>query len=83
MRSRPVAPRASRIALIVASVPDETSRTISTPGTSATTRSASAISASVGAPKLVPRAAAARTASSTIGCACPTRMAPQDATQST
>ena len=52
-------PRASRIALIVASVPDETSRTMSMPGTASTIRSASSTSRDVGAPNDVPRAAAA------------------------
>jgi hypothetical protein len=47
--SRPVAPRASRTADMVASVPDDTSRTWSTEVRS-TISSASATSASVGAP---------------------------------
>ena len=47
-------PRASRIALIAASVPDETSRTISTDGTASTISAASSTSASVGAPNDVP-----------------------------
>jgi hypothetical protein len=63
MRSRFVTPRASRRALIAASVPDETRRTFSTDGTQATISAASSTSASVGAPKLVPRRAASRTAS--------------------
>ena len=50
MRSRPVAARARRTALIAASVPDETNRTISIEGTTFATRSASATSGSVGAP---------------------------------
>ena len=40
-------------------------------------------SASVGAPKLVPAAAAALTASTTSGCACPAISGPHDMTQST
>ncbi len=53
--SLPVAARASRIADIAASVPEETSRTCSTEGTIETIRSASWTSASVGTPKEVPR----------------------------
>ena len=49
MRLRPVAPRARRSALIVASVPDEQSRTISRCGTRVQSSSAISISASVGA----------------------------------
>ena len=44
--SRPVKPRARRIALIVASVPELTSRTISIDGTASTISSASSFSAS-------------------------------------
>ena len=40
--------------LIAASVPDETSRTISTDGTASTISAASSTSASVGAPNVVP-----------------------------
>ena len=58
-------------------------RSISADGTRATTASASSISPSVGAPKLVPPAAAARTAATTAGCACPATSAPQEHTQST
>src|SRR6266480_4945256 len=54
MRSRPVKPRATRMADIVASVPELTSLTISTDGTASQIASASSISASVGAPKRVP-----------------------------
>ena len=50
-------PRASRIADIVASVPDDTSRTWST-GVRATISSASSTSGGLGVPKEVPRAAA-------------------------
>ncbi len=52
---RPVAARARRTALIVASVPELTNRTMSTDGKVATTRSASRSSSSVGAPNVVPR----------------------------
>jgi len=47
---RPVAPRARRMALMAASVPELTSRTISSEGTSRTISSASSTSRSVGAP---------------------------------
>src|SRR6266540_5697640 len=59
IRARPVAARARRTALIVASVPELTNRTISTEGTIATTRSASRTSSDVGAPNDVPRRRAA------------------------
>ena len=52
--SRPVKPRATRTALIVASVPELTMRTSSTEGTASQIRRASSTSSSVGAPKLVP-----------------------------
>jgi hypothetical protein len=48
--SRPVAARATRIALMLASVPEEVIRTISAAGTRSTTAAASSDSASVGAP---------------------------------
>ena len=54
---------------MVASVPELTMRTISTAGSARVMASASSVSASVGAPKLVPRAMASRTARSTAGCA--------------
>ena len=76
-------PRARRIALIAASVPLDTSRTISTEGIAATIRSASSTSSSVGAPNVVPRAAAARAASTISGRAWPNRSAPHDCTRST
>ena len=47
----------------MASVPELTRRTFSTDGTASMIISASSLSASVGAPKLVPRPAASRTAS--------------------
>ena len=75
--------RARRIALIEASVPDEVIRTISADGTRSTTRAASSTSASVGAPKLVPAAAAALTADTTSGWAWPAISGPQDIIQST
>ena len=81
--SRPVAARASRSALIDASVPDEVIRTISADGIRSTTSAARSTSASVGAPKLVPAAAAADTAETTSGWACPAISGPQDMTQST
>ena len=82
IRSRFVKPRASRIALIAASVPDETRRTFSTDGTASTISAASSTSASVGAPKLVPRSAASRTASTVSGSACPKSSGPHESTQS-
>ena len=81
--SLPVAARASLMALIEASVPDEVIRTISADGTRSTISAASSTSASVGAPKLVPAAAAAVTAETTSGCAWPAISGPQDITQST
>jgi len=47
---RPVKPRARRIAVIVASVPEDTSRTRSIEGSSSQSRSASSVSSCVGAP---------------------------------
>ena len=58
--SRFVAARATRAALIAASVPELTNRTRSIDGISIATRWASCVSSSVGAPKLVPREAVAR-----------------------
>ena len=80
--SRPVKPRASRIADMVASVPEETKRTRST-GVRATISSASSTSGSVGAPYDVPRATASPTAASTSGCAWPRIIGPQEPTRST
>ncbi len=60
-------PRASRIAVIVASVPVETSLSLSTIGTRARTASARRVSAGVDAPKESPRAAATCTAATTEG----------------
>jgi len=77
---RPVAPRASRTAVMAASVPDETRRTFSTDGTRAQIASASSTSRAVGTPYDVPSAAARWTASTTFGCACPRIDAPHDCT---
>ena len=76
MASRPVNPRASRMALSAASVPELTMRTLSIEGTRAQTRSAISVSSTVGAPKLRPRPAASRTASTTRGWAWPTTAGP-------
>ena len=83
MRSRPVAARATRRALIDASVPEFTSRTISTDGIRSMICCASSISAVVGAPKVVPRRAASTTAAMTCGCAWPWISGPHEQTQST
>jgi hypothetical protein len=56
---RLVKARATRTALIAASVPELTNRTRSIDGISVRTRSPSWCSSAVGAPKLVPRRAAA------------------------
>ncbi|MEI2815456.1 MAG: hypothetical protein V9E99_03205 [Microthrixaceae bacterium] len=61
---------------MTASVPDETNRTCSMPGTRAHSSSARRTSPSVGAPNVVPRDAASATAASTAGCACPRIEAP-------
>ncbi len=50
MTSFPVAPRATRMALIAASVPEETRRTISMEGSARRMRSAISTSWPVGAP---------------------------------
>ena len=63
---------------MAASVPELTMRTISTDGTAAITISASSISSSVGAPKLVPRSSALATARVTAGCRCPRIIGPHD-----
>jgi len=57
------------MALIAASVPEETRRTFSTEGTAAAISAASSTSASVGAPKLVPSSTASRTAVTVSGSA--------------
>ncbi len=62
MRSRPVTPRARRIDVLVASVPEFINRTRSQLGTRADIASASFISRGVGAPYEVPPVAASVTA---------------------
>ena len=74
---------ASRAALMVASVPELTVRSRSTPGTRRATSSASSTSASVGAPKEVPLAVAACTAATTAGWAWPAISGPHEQTRST
>jgi hypothetical protein len=75
-----VAARARRSALMVASVPELTMRTESTLATAPQMSSASSVSISVGAPKLVPWRSAARTARSTPGSAWPRTIGPQEPT---
>src|SRR5258708_3060491 len=82
MQSRFVAPRASRAALIVASVPLETKRIFSMKGIARVISVASSSSSSVVTPKLVPRRAWSAIASLIAGFACPTIMAPQEHTKS-
>ena len=79
---RPVNPRASRTADMVASVPELTRRTCST-GARATISSASSTSPGVAVPNEVPSASAAATAETTAGCACPRIIGPQEHTRST
>jgi len=67
---------------IVASVPEDTMRTFSIPGTAWTIALASATSTRVGAPYEVPFASCSRTTSSTASGACPRIMGPHDATKS-
>ena len=69
-------PRATRMALMAASVPDDTSLTCWQPATRAQMASASSTSPSVGAPKVVPRPAARSTAPTTAGWAWPRIEAP-------
>jgi hypothetical protein len=83
IRSREVKARARRTVLSAASVPDDTSRTFSSDGTTSTSSAASSTSPSVGAPKVVPRPAASRTAAMVSGSAWPKRSGPHDITQST
>jgi hypothetical protein len=66
-RSRPVKPRATLIALIAASVPEDTKRTWSQPGTLEQIASARRTSPGVGAPYVVPREAASQIAAVTAG----------------
>jgi hypothetical protein len=81
--SLPVAPRASRIADIAASVPEDTSRTWSIDGTIVTIRSASSTSTSVATPNEVPREAVSTAASTISFRPCPNSDAPQDWQRST
>ena len=83
MRSRFVAPRASRIAVIAASVPELTRRTCSIDGNASTISAASSTSRSVDAPYVMPASAASTTASTVSGSACPKTSGPNDITQST
>ena len=78
--SRPVKPRASRIALIVASVPELTIRTSSIDGISLQIRRATSVSITVGAPNERPSAAIACTARTTVGSAWPRIAGPHDPT---
>ena len=72
--------RARRIALIVASVPDEVMRSISTDGIRRAISSASSTSPAVGAPNVVPRSAAAMIAAITAGWAWPWMSGPHEQT---
>jgi len=67
--ARPVYPRASRIALMVASVPELTSLSFSTGPTRSMISRASSDSEGVGAPNDNPSTATRCTASTTAGCA--------------
>ena len=73
-----MAARASRMALIVASVPELTNRRLSMAGKQATTRSARSASAAVDAPKLAELRAAHSIASTTGGKAWPRIIGPQE-----
>ena len=75
--SRPVNPRASRIADIVASVPELHIRTFCTLGTNEQISRAMATSSGFGTPKLVPRSAVCCTAWMILGCAWPRMAGPQ------
>ena len=68
---------------MVASVPDEVMRSISTEGSRSATASASSTSPAVGAPNEVPRCVAACTAAITSGSAWPRISGPHEHTQST
>ena len=69
IRLRPVAPRARRTAVLVASVPLFINRTRSQLGTRSRIASANFISRGVGAPNDVPSPAASRNAAVIAGCA--------------
>ena len=75
-----MAARARRSAVIVASVPEEVMRIMSTAGMRAATSAARSTSPAVGAPKLVPRASALATAETTAGWACPWMSGPHEHT---
>jgi hypothetical protein len=68
------------MALMAASVPEFTMRTMSMEGTISAMVRAISISSSVGAPKLVPRGSCASRAFTTDGCPCPRIMGPQEQT---
>ena len=78
--SRPVAPRARRMADITASVPEFTIRTSWILGTRSTISSAISTSRRVGAPKLRPSFTAFSTASRITGWLWPRIMGPQEQT---
>ena len=73
----PVTPRASLTAVITASVPELTARTISIHGTSDTRRSAKSTSMGVAIPNVLPSVAARLTLSVTSRLAWPRIIAPQ------
>ena len=73
-------PRARRIALIVASVPELHMRTSSIDGTSSMILRATTVSISVGAPNDRPLTAVSCTARITSGCAWPRIIGPQEPT---
>ena len=75
--SRLVNPRARRIALMHASVPELHMRTFCTLGTRAQISFAIVTSSGFGMPKLVPWSAAAFTAAMILGCAWPRMAGPQ------
>ena len=82
MRRRPVKPRATRSADIVASVPEETSRIFSIDGIMKRTSSPNSTSRAVGAPNVVPDAAVWMIATSTSGSAWPRISGPHEPTKS-
>ncbi len=75
-----VKPRARRIALMVASVPELTMRTSSMDGTSSMILRATTVSISVGAPNDRPCSAVCCTARITAGSAWPRIIGPQEPT---
>jgi hypothetical protein len=68
---------------MTASVPLDTSRSLSIDGMESRISSASSVSAPVGAPKVDPFAAARAIARTTFGCAWPRISGPQEPTKST